>query len=179
MYFACPFKEEFLVQYMQESKASGALIDAYNLLNDNELSKGHDILDDLIKHGCSLALVLSSMFSKQGESEGEFYNRHLECLQRAADNREPLALYSLGVYHDTGEMVEHDELKANDYFKEAANLGMPQAEHLYGIMLYYGTGGAQQDKAKGLSMIQAAEQKGVTEAKEFLQYLEQSELGSE
>lgn len=171
MYFCCPFKEEFLVDQLQKSDASGVFMGAYQAFENNQLSKGHEILDDLAETGYSLALVLSSMFSKEREDESAFYVRHVEYLKRASDAKDPLALYALGVYYDKGELVEQDKSRAYEYFKEAASLGMPQAEHVYGIMLYYGTGGAEQEQAKGLSMIRSAAEAGVAEASEFLQYI--------
>lgn len=179
MYFSCPFKEEILVAYLRRSDESKALIDAYAHFGNDEFTKAHDILDGLISDGCALAMVLSCIFSKEDEEECDFYVRHIECLVRASKLKNPLALYSLGVYYDRGELLELDKSKACDYFRESANLGMPQAEHIYGVMLYYGTGGAQQDQAKGLRLVKSAAQGGIAEALEFLEYIDPSTLENE
>ena len=81
-----------------------------------------------------------------------------------------MAHYALGVYFDTGETVATvDKQAACDYFRRAAEGGVPQGMHVYGIMLYYGTGGAEKDESRGLSMVKSAADSGVEEAKEFLE----------
>jgi len=118
-----------------------------------------------------LALVLAAIFSKSNESIDDFYERHFNNILKASEKQNSLALYSLGVYFDTGEFVEEDKEKAFFLFKASAELGMPQAQHIYGIMQYYGTGGAEQDVVLGLSMVERASKEGVQEAAEFLNYL--------
>lgn len=171
MFFCCAFKDKLFLESIQNSSESDILSQAYKLFQKDNFVEGHKLIDDLVSQNHPLALVLSSMFSKDGENEDQFHNRHIELIKIAVSAKEPCALYSLGVYYDTGNFFELDKQKAFEYFKESAELKMPQAEHIYGIMLYYGTGGAMLDEERGLSMIKSAASAGVVEAVEFLDYL--------
>lgn len=168
MEYCCAFRESFLIEQIVSSDEAKLLERAYELFEKGDSSRAHTTIQRLVDEKHPLALVLASMFSRDGETDEQFHARHLAQLQTAATMRSSLALYSLGVYTDVGEFLDQDKQKAFKYFREAADLGMPQAMHIYGIMLYYGTGGAEKDSARGLSLVQSAAASNVEEAKEFL-----------
>lgn len=169
MFYRCTFSTGYLLERIHGSSRSKLLASAFNEFEHNNFAEGHKIIEDLVAHAHPLALVLSSMYSRDGENEKQFDDRHLSQLLAASDSNEPLAHYALGVYFDTGEIVASaDKQAACDYFRRAAEGGVPQGRHIYGIMLYYGTGGAEKDQSRGLAMIRSAADSGVDEAKEFL-----------
>lgn len=169
------FKEEYLLENIKASEIA-LLVQAYSLFEEDDFLGGHKLIDKLVLQKEPLALVLSSTFSKNGENKDQFNERHIKLLQLAGFAKDPLALYSLGVYSDTGNFLELDKQVACKYFKESAELGMPQAKYIYGVMLYYGTGGADQDKERGLSMVKSSASAGVSESAEFLAYLNNTKL---
>jgi TPR repeat protein len=169
--YYCAFKETFLRDQIASSDESKPLDYAYKHFEHGDVERGHQALADLVNRNHPLALVLASMFSNTDETEDQFRIRHLAQLEVSAAHGNSLALYSLGVYRDTGELLEQDKKLAFEYFKKAAELGMPQAEHIYGVMLYYGTGGAIKDHVRGLALVQSAARSEVAEAKEFLEFL--------
>ncbi len=168
MFYACAFDEDL---FYRECKYDEVLGSAFDLFRQSESKEAHALLQVLVKGKEPKALVLSSMFSSVMELEEEFYLRHVEQLVAAAELGEPFALYSLAVYHDTGELVKEDKHKAFEYFEAAAEQGMAQAMHVFGIMLYYGTGGASKDMEKGLTMLEMSA-KTVDEASVFLQSIQ-------
>lgn len=172
MEYYCAFNEIYLRDQIASSDESRPLEHAYECFERGDFPHGHQTLSDLVKRNHPLALVLASMFSNRGESEDQFRARHLAQLEASADRGNSLALYSLGVYRDTGEMLEQDKKLAFAYFKKAAEMGMPQAMHIYGVMLYYGTGGAEKNQERGFAMVQSAARSEVAEAKEFLLFLD-------
>lgn len=178
MYYCCAFNENFLIEQIEFSDETEVLQKALNLFDENKQDLGHSLLEKLIKEEHSLALVLSSMFSMKNETEEEFYVRHINFLNIAAVKKNSLALYSLGVYFDKGEFVEENRHKAFEYFKEAAELGMPSSKLIYGIMLFYGTGGAKQNEKEGLLLIKSAADSNVDEAMDFLKHINKKNLGS-
>jgi len=177
MYYCCPFKERYLVDEIQKSSQQYVLQESYNFFKDKDYESAYALLDGLIQKEDGLALVLASLFSRPGELEEDFYKRHFDNILKASEKENPLALYSLGVYFDTGEYVEEDKEKAFVLFKSAADLGMPQAKHIYGVMQYYGTGWAEKNMDSALIMIKQASKEGVAEATEFLDYIDKKERG--
>ena len=170
MFYRCTFSTDYLLERIHANSRSKSLASAFSKFEHNNFAEGHEIIEDLVAHAHPLALVLSSMYSFDDESEKQFDDRHLSQLLAASDGDEPLAHYALGVYFDTGEIVSSvDKQAACDYFRLAAEGGVPQGRHIYGIMLYYGTGGAEKDQPRGLAMITSAAESGVDEAKEFLE----------
>ncbi len=171
MYFCCPFKECFLLEQIKASNSSDVLNQAYTLFEEGAANEAHNLLRKLVIKKDKIALVLSALFSFEEENEQEFYRRHLSNLEAAAASQSSLAIYSLAVYYDTGQFFQENKSKAYEYFKKAAELGMPQAMHIYGVMLYYGTGGASRDELQGISMVKLAAKHCVNEASEFLRYI--------
>lgn len=169
MYFRCPFNEKFLSVAIEES-GNKELKRAYEFFSKDNPAAGHEKLKQLMgfPNFPSLALVLSSLFSKIDESEDEFVARHILQLEEAAYVGDPFALYALGVYCDQEGVDDFAKEAASIYFKRSAEKCMPQAMYVYGVMLYYGTGGAMQDRSAGLNMINFAADSGVVEAREFL-----------
>jgi TPR repeat protein len=160
--------DETLRRYIDRSEHREILNRALAEFEKGNEAAGHAVLRYLVASSSPHALVIASMFSKQGEDEQDFVARHLVQLQKAASLGDPIAAYSIGVYLDQGDLLPLDKERAFALFKQAAELGMRQAMHIYGVMLYYGTGGAPLERAKGLSLVESAAAAGVEESKEFL-----------
>jgi len=171
MYYCCPFRKKYLVDYIAKDEFKNIYYKSYRLLEDNNLQDGHGLLERLIKKNDGLALVIASIFSKVGEGEEDFYQRHFDNILKASEQGNPLVLYSLGAHFNMGEYFDEDKERAFLLFKSAAELGMHQAKHIYGVMQYYGTGGAEKKINLALEMIRGASKEGVDEATEFLEYI--------
>ena len=75
---------------------------------------------------------------------------------RAAERFEnPTAIYHLGKMYSLGEMGKADEQKALELFQKAAQLGCPDAQGEYGLILY-----DKGDKAKGIEWLEKAKSNG-------------------
>ncbi len=171
MFYYRQFDEDYFLKKLSESHDSEELLSAYNLLEEGNVIKGHELIASSSLKNCSLALVLASIYSNENEEESDFIKRHLDQLKEAANARDPFALYSLGVYHDVGELLEEDKMLAYKYFKDSAELDLPQAQYIYGTMLYYGTGGARLDVEKGLNYLYLSSKQGYEDATTLLQSL--------
>ncbi|MFK5976346.1 MAG: hypothetical protein QM493_07555 [Sulfurovum sp.] len=172
MYYKSVFKEKYLLQEIESNSNKKILIKSLKLLNSSSY-KGHNLLFELIKSNDSTAIVLSSLFSQEYEDEKSFNDRHLKLLYKASKLENKLALYSLGVYLDTGEYITENKILAMEFFKKSAELGMPQSMTIYGIMLYYGTGGTEKDIVKGLTLIRQSASMYEDNAVDFLNYISQ------
>jgi len=115
------------------------------------------------------------MFSQENESEEKFISRSLSNLIVAAEQNNSIAQYAVGVYLDKGENLEQNKESAYLLFKSAAENGMPQAMYIYGVMLFYGTGGAELNKSKGVELINRAALGASNEAREFLEFVKKNE----
>jgi len=171
MEYRSSVRDLFLRQHIGQSGSAEQLEKALLEFDKGNADKGHDILRPLLASSNTYALLLASMFSMETESEQAFLERHLMQLKEAAALGDSAAMYSLGVYFDQGELLGLDKEMAYDCFRKSAESGMPQAMFVYGVMLYYGTGGASTQRSDGLSMVQAAASAGVDEAIEFLNFL--------
>ncbi len=60
--------------------------------------------------------------------------------ERAAEQKDVNALYSLGVLYHLGQGVSQDYEKAAHYYKEAANLGNADAQYNLGVLFNQGLG---------------------------------------
>jgi len=167
--FLCAFPERFLLSEFKKRSNSKELLAAFRSLSSGYYD-GHMILQPILKSD-SYALLLSGLFSYDSELEEDFESRHLRSLFESAENGNGLALYSLGVYFDTGHFVEENKETAGELFKNAASLGVPPAMNIVGIMKYYGTGGEAKNTDQGLEMIKEASRLGVVEATEFLKFI--------
>jgi len=170
MFYKSPFKYDLLINEINNNPEKELLFNAIEQL-DNGLFDGHILLNQLIKKSNTDALLLSALYSIKNENENDFFQRHFSTLEKLTDLNHPLALYALGVYYDQGEFVLADKNKAAHLFKLSSNLGVPQANFIYGVMLYYGTGGMNKDTKKALDLLNYAALMNIQEAKEFLDYV--------
>ncbi|WP_369157507.1 tetratricopeptide repeat protein [Candidatus Thiodiazotropha sp. LNASS1] len=163
----CPFNEKYLHQAIANDKYSDSLNEALHKFDEGYPEIGHEICDKLgIKS--SLAIVVSSLFSKDHENEIEFEKRHILDLTKAAEQKNSLALYSIAVYYDQGTILEESKSKAQDYYCRAAKAGSDLAKHVYGIMLYYGTDTLKPNKEEGIKLLLSSASNGVDDARVFL-----------
>ncbi len=171
MHFYSVFDEKYLLEQIKLSKDSTSLMSAYGLFCDGDFKSANELLIPYIKNNHSLALILSAMFQKEDETDEVFFRRHLKYMEIAMNQKNSIAIYVMAVYFDNGDLVQQDKVKACELYKASSELGMPLACHMYGVMLYYGTGGAIKDQKNGLELIRFAASENVAEAVEFLAYI--------
>ena len=64
-------------------------------------------------------------------------NAAIGFFNKALKFNDPVAIYNMGILYRDGEGVESDNAKARDLFKQAAELGYPDAQSEYGRLLYF------------------------------------------
>jgi TPR repeat protein len=174
MYFRSPIVDTKLLRW--SSLLGYSFTDAYSesitLFDEGDFVSGHQILAPLLANHDHVAQVLFASFSLPEESWSDFEQRHVSCLVDAAESKNPFALYAMGVYYDTGQFVEYDQDKAFLHFKCAAELGIPHAKYIYGVMLFYGTGGANQDRDNALKLLREASDAGEEDATNILKKIQ-------
>jgi len=149
-----------------------------NLLGTEDFEAAHELLAPLILRGNAEAEYLGASFSWGAEQAAEFDQRHIGLLRQAARKGYPPALYTLGVYLDTGELLEVDKLAAAAMFKQAAEAGHAHSKWIYGIDLLYGLGAFQKDETKGVALVIESANAGFQGALETLAgFYETGEFG--
>lgn len=78
---------------------------------------------------------VASLFFQAGNNQ-----EALNWYQKAAQLKEPGALYQMGLFHETGLGLPANYQKAADYYQEAATLGNEKAKLALARMLQYGLG---------------------------------------
>lgn len=148
------------------------LLESLRYFSADNYEQGHKNLEPLMSGNDPDAWLISGVYSKRNESLADFEQRHLKCLEKAADYGSVLAMYCLGVYYDVGELVEINEAKAMDYFRKAAKAGHVRSMYLYGVASYYGMVGVGVNVELGLELINKATSRGEEDAQELLKRLE-------
>jgi len=140
------------------------------LLDAGELVELYELLAPYLEQGDGYAQFLYSSFSLEilNETEDEFEARSMQLLNSASEAGIAEASYRLGVIYLYGDFVENNSKRSSDYFERAIAQGHSHSKFTYGFNLYYGVGDVQQDKAKGLQLMQQAAQEGVTLAADEL-----------
>jgi TPR repeat protein len=136
-----------------EAPAQKVLDDARACINAEKFEEAYRLLMPLIAAGNAEAMYLGAGFSLANEKSEEYERRHLELIVQSAGKDYPPALYVIGVYHDTGEMVSVDKAKAAQFFKRAAELKHAHSQCIHGIDLLYGTNGIEKDEQRGIQYI--------------------------
>jgi TPR repeat protein len=93
------------------------------------------------------------------EKGTEWLKKAMDYFQKAADQGEDNAQYSLGVMYANGEGVPKDYRKAVEWYQKAAEQGNVYAQHSLGGMYLNGYG-VIRDHQKGCSMIHSAAEQG-------------------
>jgi|AntAceMinimDraft_11_1070367.scaffolds.fasta_scaffold52094_1 hypothetical protein len=171
MFYMCAFNEKYLNCAIDIDVNKRDLTRALQNFDDGEASQGHSICERL-KPNSTLAILISALFSKERESESQFQIRHFSDLECAAELGNSLAQFSLAVYYETGDLVEADQNKAEEYYRLSSESKLPLACHIYGIMLYYGTEYTEMRRDKGLELVNYAANQHVDDATIFLNFLE-------
>ncbi len=91
-------------------------------------------------------------------------------LEVCAEQGHALALLVLADQYLHGEGLPRDTARAADYYRRAAEAGIPRAQLQYGIMLLDGEG-VTQDSSEALEWIFRARQQGYGPAGEVFDYL--------
>jgi TPR repeat protein len=146
--------DEQIYQWIKHTPSAKRVLDtARRHIKNGQFEKAYPMLEPLIASGDPEALFLGAMASKPGESAEEYERRHLEWLRQSAEQEYPQALYALGVYYDTGDMVGLDKIRAAQLFKRAAELKHAQSQCIHGEDLLYGAHGIEKDEAKGMAYV--------------------------
>ena len=143
------------------------------LLEEGELVELYALLAPYLEQGDGYAQFLYSSFSLESlnETEDEFEARSMQLLNSASEAGVAEASYRLGVIYLYGDFVENNSKRSSDYFERAIAQGHSHSKFTYGFNLYYGVGDVQQDKAKGLKLLQEAAQEGIALAVDELKMI--------
>ena len=143
------------------------------LLEEGELVELYALLAPYLEQGDGYAQFLYSSFSLESlnETEDEFEARSMQLLNSASEAGVAEASYRLGVIYLYGDFVENNSKRSSDYFERAIAQGHSHSKFTYGFNLYYGVGDVQQDKAKGLKLLQEAAQEGIALAADELKMI--------
>ena len=143
------------------------------LLEEGELVELYALLAPYLEQGDGYAQFLYSSFSLESlnETEDEFEARSMQLLNSASEAGVAEASYRLGVIYLYGDFVENNSKRSSDYFERVIAQGHSHSKFTYGFNLYYGVGDVQQDKAKGLKLLQEAAQEGIALAADELKMI--------
>lgn len=143
------------------------------LLDAGEVEALYQLLAPYLEQGDAYAHFLYSSFSLEssGETDEEFEARSVNLLELASQGGVAEASYRLGVIYLYGDLADGQAKNASDYFERAIAQGHSHSKFTYGFNLYYGVGDIKQNKARGLALMEAAAQEGVTLARDELQLI--------
>ncbi len=141
------------------------------LIESSQYTKAYEMLQPLAEKNDDSALLLLSSFSLPNESTEDFEARSLKFIEQSAELGNKDALYTIGVYYESGLYYKIDMKKSSEYFKKSALLGHSRAKLSYGLDLFYGSNGINMDKKLGLIFVEQASNEGVESAKEIYQNL--------
>ncbi len=88
----------------------------------------------------------------------------IEYYNKATKYNNPVAIYNLGVLYLDGAGAEKDAAKALELFKQAADLGLPDAQYEYGRILYV----EKENRKEGLEWLKKARENGSQSARFLL-----------
>lgn len=146
---------------------------AEDLLENGEVEALYELLSPYLEQNDPYAQFLYSSFSVEstGETEEEFEARSMRLLESASEGGVAEASYRLGVIYLYGNFVDNSSKSSSDYFERAIAQGHSHSKFTYGFNLYYGSGDVQQDKTRGLTLLEEAAQEGVELAREELKII--------
>lgn len=135
---------------------------AETLLDNGDLEELYALLSPYLEQGDPYAQFLYSSFSLEStnESETEFEERSMQLLINASEGGIAEASYRLGVIYLYGDFVETNSSNSSEYFERAITQGHSHSKFTYGFSLYYGSSGVNQDKARGLKLLEEAAKEG-------------------
>lgn len=87
-----------------------------------------------------------------------------------------IKLYNLGVEYAKGSRVEKDRKKANSYFRQAAEIGLPEAQYNLG-RAYFDGDGLEVDRKAAIEWYKKAAEQGFAQAQYNLGVIYQNGLG--
>lgn len=146
---------------------------AEELLENGEVEALYELLSPYLEKNDPYAQFLYSSFSLEstGETEEEFEVRSIKLLETASEGGVAEASYRLGVIYLYGDFAESSSKSSGDYFERAIIQGHTYSKFTYGFNLYYGFGEVQQDKARGLRLMEEAAKEGIGLAAEELKMI--------
>ncbi|MDX2108573.1 MAG: tetratricopeptide repeat protein [Candidatus Melainabacteria bacterium] len=103
-------------------------------------------------------------------SKKEFALAHKH-LHKLAKSKHPKALTIMGIFHEKGVVVERDVSKAMDYYKQAAQQGLPEAQSRLGHLLLETAG---KNSGEAIAWLEKAAAQGEATAQATLRKLDRS-----
>lgn len=145
-----------------------------NLLNEGEIKDVQKEIEKISERNDLDYSFFSSMVSFPSETEEQFNARHISMLKWLAEQDYAGALYALGVYSDSGELLDLNPKLADDLIEKAAKLGHVRASYLTGLLYFFGIKERTKDRTKGIDYIRFASSHGCEDALEFMRKLKES-----
>ncbi|TMA83141.1 MAG: sel1 repeat family protein [Deltaproteobacteria bacterium] len=147
-------------------------------LKADQFAEASSVLMPLIADGNPEALYLGAWYSWGDDTAEAFERRYLDWLTKSAMQEYPPALFVLGVYYNTGELVSVDKAKAAQLFKRAAELKHAASQYSHALDLLYGTNGIERNEAMGFKYLLESKEAKFRGAFELLAYFyEKGEFG--
>ncbi len=143
------------------------------LFDEGDLEVLYKLLAPYLEQGDPDAQFLYSSFSLEStnETDAEFEARSMQLLISASEGGVAEASYRLAVIYLYGDFVDTNSKSSSEYFERAITQGHPHSKFTYGFSLYYGSSGVNQDKARGLKLLEEAAKEGVELATEELKLI--------
>ena len=144
------------------------------LLDEGEVEALYELLAPFLEQNDAYAQFLYSGFSLEstGETEEEFEARSMRLLEQASEGGVAEASYRLGVIGLYGDFADANAKSSSEYFERAIAQGHSHSKFTYGFNLYYGVSDIQQDKTRGLQLMEEAAQEGVALASDELKIIQ-------
>lgn len=144
------------------------------LLDEGEVEALYELLAPYLEQNDAYAQFLYSSFSLEstGETEEEFEARSMRLLEQASEGGVAEASYRLGVIGLYGDFADANAKSSSEYFERAIAQGHSHSKFTYGFNLYYGVSDIQQDKTRGLQLMEEAAQEGVALASDELKIIQ-------
>lgn len=111
---------------------------AFNDLLERDPDNKKELLEELIRKGCTEAMVLLGTMLTDGEEEER--SRAPELFRKAAEAGDNMGMRNMGYSYALGLGVERDKSKAVEWYRRAAVAGNAKAQCNLGVMYEHGNG---------------------------------------
>lgn len=133
-----------------------------------DIGEALKLLQSAVEKNHAAAKCDLAIYYLEGEGTGEDLRKSaIELLESAAKQKNPEALYYLGVCYQRGQFVNKDERRAFQLLRQSADKGNHEAQYRVGSFYYHGTG-VEKDLTECLRHMRSSEAQGNPNAQTFL-----------
>ena len=131
------------------------------------IDAGFDLMEDYAYKGSPAAQLALGVLKLEGKGIEQNIPEAIFWLKRAYIGNNPKSGLMLSTVYSNGIGVKECMIKAREYMKGSADLGVPKAQYYYAGMLFEGEGGPL-DEESGIDYMFKAANSGNEDAIEFL-----------